>query len=445
MPRILFVLSALALAACSSSSNNGGADGRADTPGGDVEVIGDSLFPPKDGQVTDPDTTDPSQFWECISDGDCKNDTVCNCRHKCVERGLLYCNKGSKTQLCGKESDCPDLWDACVPCAGDLNCGSENYCDPCVHMCFPVRTLCQPCTLAYCDPSTGVCEESGSQCAEFGSCVEFLDGGAYCGRGCVSDYGCPAQYKCRELPGVAQKQCLPETGACGSLSDCEGDADCPYGEICNPMLKVCAPGCIDDGTCPEGLICSGFHCTDPCDAVNNPCDPGFECNEEGRCKKPGSCLDWRDCEKPATYCDLTSNTCKDGCLQDIDCKTAKQICENMACVVKPCKAAWSCSFGLMCQNDAGSSTLGECYEPEGPYCDACNGDDVKSCGEENMCVNFQDEDGNDKGAFCLVACDETDPDNVCPQGWQCQELEDQDGVKRKMCARTCYKPPVTDY
>jgi hypothetical protein len=142
---------------------------------------------------------------------------------------------------------------------------------------------------------------------------------------------------------------------------------------------------------------------------------------------------------------LNDNLCKPGCLEDIDCKTAKQICENKQCVVKPCKAAWSCPFGQMCQNDAGSATLGECYEPEGKYCDPCDGQDVKSCGEGNMCVNFQDEDGNDKGAFCLVGCDLADPDNVCPQGWQCQELEDQDGKKQKMCARTCYKPPVTEY
>ena len=448
MHRAYFVALLAFAVACSSTSSNGNGNGDADTQGGDTDVVAtDGVTPPIDGKGGEAEALDPSAFWECADDKPCADDKLCNCNHKCVDRGLLYCNKGSKTQLCGKQEDCPDLWDACVPCTGDLNCGSDNYCDPCAHQCYPRRSLCQPCTPAVCDPATGVCAESGTQCGDYAACIEFMDGNAYCGEGCnaTTGYGCPPQFVCHAIPGIAQGQCLPETGVCGSLSNCESDADCPYGEICNDMLKVCAPGCIDDGTCPSGLICSGFHCTDPCDAVNNPCDPGFECTEEGRCQKPGYCIDWRDCVEPATYCDLNDHLCKPGCLEDIDCKTAKQICEDKACVTKPCKAAWSCSFGQMCQNDAGAANLGECYEPEGPYCDTCNGDDVKSCGETNMCVNFQDEDGNDKGAFCLVACDQTDPDNVCPQGWQCQEVEDQDGNKQKECVRTCYKPPVTDY
>ncbi len=126
-------------------------------------------------------------------------------------------------------------------------------------------------------------------------------------------------------------------------------------------------------------------------------------------------------------------------------KTAAQVCENMSCVTRACKAAWSCAFGQMCELDEAAETYGDCYEPEGPYCDECDGQDPDSCGEENLCVNFQDEDGNDKGAFCLVACNLDDPDNLCPQGWECAELEDQDGNVDHQCARTCYQPPVTDY
>lgn len=433
---------ALALG-CSSSS-----DGASPGGGSDLDAAGDAsdavTVLPDGATVTDTekdsDAVDPSLGWECEEDVDCAGALICDCKHKCREPGWLFC----AGTLCRDEASC-DKWDKCVRCESDMNCGHGMFCDPCSHMCHEQRGLCDPCTPTVCDPVSGVCEESGSQCIDYGVCIEYVDGNSYCGVACLSDYGCPPQYKCREIPGIADMQCIPETGTCENLVECESDTDCVYGEICNESLGVCAMGCLDDEACSGDLICSGFHCTTPCDDVNNPCAADYECADDGRCKKPGSCIDWRDCEEPETYCDLESHMCKPGCMQDVDCKTAAKVCENMSCVTRACKAAWSCAFGQMCRLDEVAEDFGDCYEPEGPYCDACNGDDPDSCGEENLCVNFQDEDGNDKGAYCLVACNLADPDNLCPQGWECAEIEDQDGNVDHQCARTCYQPPVTDY
>jgi hypothetical protein len=438
----MILILALACSSSSEGSGGGGGDG-ADTGG----AVTDTSANPDGATQGDAggDTGEPVQPpWECTTDDDCDGGQVCDCSHACIEPGWLFC----AGELCKDEASC-SKWSECQPCERDANCGSAKYCDPCVHMCYEQRDLCDPCTPMQCDPVAGTCEESGNQCAEAGACIEYVDGGAYCARACMNDYGCPLNYKCREIPGFPQKQCIPETGSCENLTECETDADCQdqgYGFICNEALHICAPGCIEDESCPGDLICSGFHCTEACDPINNPCPEGFECDpEDGRCKKPGSCFDWRDCEEPETYCDPEDNMCKPGCLTDVDCKTASKVCENMACVRKACEAAWSCGFGQVCQVDEAAEDFGDCYEPEGPYCDECDGNDMDSCGTENLCVSFQDPDtGEDLGAFCLVACDLDDELNKCPQGYECAEIE-VDGTMEYQCARQCPKPPITEW
>jgi hypothetical protein len=428
---IFAVFTLIAASGCSSATK-GGSDG-----GGDAEVAPgtdsgeESLFGDTDvsREAGGDDVTDPG--WECLSSADCAAEgKICSCRHLCVEPGERECTADIN---CG--------------CTEDAGC---SFCDPCTHMCYPQKKLCEPCTPAVCDPLTGTCEESGQQCADYGVCLEYVSGNAFCGQECITDKGCPPTYLCKEIPGAASRQCVPILQDCQPTETCQADAECPYGQVCSDALKVCAQGCQDDDSCgvEEGtgikLICSAFRCARPCDPINNPCDAGFECDLDGRCKKPGFCLDWRDCVELATYCDPEEHVCKPGCLQDLDCKQAKKECEDMVCVDKACKAAWSCAFGQMCRVDEAAQDYGLCYTPEGKYCEACNGQDSKSCGEENLCANFQDEDGNDLGAFCLVPCTD-DPKNRCPQGYQCSEVQVSETEKKDMCWRSCPKPPVTDY
>lgn len=79
---------------------------------------------------------------------------------------------------------------------------------------------------------------------------------------------------------------------------------------------------------------------------------------------------------------------------------------------------------------------------EGKYCEPCNQDDGETaCGEDKeiMCIGFQDKDGNDKGSYCMPPCSQ-DPENPCPQGWQCQEIKDDQGKSYgKKCIRFCYQ------
>jgi hypothetical protein len=49
------------------------------------------------------------------------------------------------------------------------------------------------------------------------------------------------------------------------------------------------------------------------------------------------------------------------------------------------------------------------------------------------------------GKFCFPTC-YADPDNPCPQGYQCVDLVDENGQPQgQVCARTCYEEPVGFY
>jgi len=233
-----------------------------------------------------------------------------------------------------------------------------------------------------------------------------------------------------------QKQCVPLSGICTAPALCTEDSACPYGEIC--QQGQCAPGCVEDEACPNGQVCAQFRCVDMC-AEANPCPVEQICDEGGHCKIEGGCLEPKDCIEPETYCDLSSNLCKAGCLEDFDCKSSGKICDNGTCVDKGCTANYFCSFGQVCNLGTGA-----CEQAVGPYCEAgCEQGAETACeGKPNLCLGLQDKDGNDAGNFCFVACS-PDPQNACPQGYSCEEFEHpEDGVVYPICARDCLVEPL---
>jgi hypothetical protein len=408
--RLAWILVVLVALACSSKENKGT---------GDV-AAGDVVLPPGDsapGEMVS-DTGPAPLTVECTSDAECFGDQqVCNCFGKCVVGGTQECES-------------------------DKNCGGKAYCDPCVGMCYPKQPLCGPCnTENYCNPLTGDCMPVGNQCEVEGShCLDYVSGGSFCGRACLSNAGCPLGYTCQDLTafGMNYMQCVPDSGRCDALGSCEEDGDCEFGFICNEQHN-CAKGCEEDSECPNDKVCSGFRCKEACDPVNNPCPEGQEC-KEGRCMIPGGCIDAYDCPVPETFCNPVTNMCEDGCLKDVDCKQAAKECENGTCVDKACTANYWCSFGLVCDLEAG-----DCVEPPEPFCEPGCEEDAECGPEGSMCLELQDEDGNSQGKFCFPAC-YSDPDNLCPQGYQCTDVTDQDGnVQSKVCARTCYQEPVGFY
>jgi hypothetical protein len=408
--RIACLGAVLMVAACGSDSKNSGPDVKG----------GDAVSNPADLVRSDgtPDTAPQAPKIECTSDEECfAENHICNCFGKCVPAGFKECE-------------------------ADKNCGGKAYCDPCVNMCYDKGVLCDPCNSEnYCNPLTGECMPVGNQCEVEGThCLDYVSGGSYCGRSCLSNAGCPPGYTCQDLIafGMDYMQCVPDSGRCDTLGNCEEDFDCEFGFICNPQHQ-CVKGCEEDNECPNDMVCSGFRCSEACDPVNNPCPEGQECNE-GRCMIPGGCIDAYDCPVPETFCNPLTNMCEDGCLQDVDCKQAVKECDNGTCVDKACTANYWCSFGLVCDLEAG-----DCVEPPEPFCEPGCEEDAECGPEGSMCLELQDEDGNSQGKFCFPTC-YTDPDNLCPQGYQCTEVTDQDGaVQGTVCARTCYKDPVGFY
>jgi hypothetical protein len=148
----------------------------------------------------------------------------------------------------------------------------------------------------------------------------------------------------------------------------------------------------------------------------------------------GGCLSSRDCLEPETYCDTATRACVDGCEVDDDCMSSARICVAGACADRPCTYAANCAFGEVCMRETG-----RCEPATGDYCAPCDGGDTASCGSGNLCATLQDADGNDVGAFCLLACSTSG--DACPQGYACQELDAGSGPAR-YCVRRCDRAPV---
>ncbi len=408
--RIACLGAVLMAVACGSDSK----ESEPEAKGGDAVILPSDMVP----LDLRPDRAPQPPKVECSSNEECfAENHICNCFGKCVPAGFKECE-------------------------ADKNCGGKAYCDPCVNMCYDKGILCDPCNSEnICNPLTGECMPVGNQCEVEGShCLDFVTGGSFCGRSCLADAGCPGGYTCQDLTmfGMGYMQCVPDSGHCDILGQCEEDFDCEFGFVCNNQHQ-CAKGCQDDNECPNDMVCSAFRCAEACDPVNNPCPDGQECND-GRCMIPGGCIDAYDCPVPETFCNPATNMCEEGCLQDVDCKQAVKECDNGTCVDKACTANFWCSFGLVCDLEAG-----DCVEPPEPFCEPGCEEDAECGPEGSMCLELQDEEGTSQGKFCFPTC-YTDPDNLCPQGYQCTEVTDQDGaVQGTVCARTCYKEPVGFY
>ena len=393
MKALIPIALTLILAACGSSGSTGSTDlsGPNDTSVQSDTAVAQDTAPPA-----------PS----CSDENPCEAGFLCDCNGTC------------QTDPVSNE------------CTEDKNCGGGNYCDTCINRCFPKKDMCAPCT------SDNQCNGTKSRC------LDFSDGKQYCGRGCISVVGCKDDshatstgFDCQSIPGINDKQCLPLSGSCEAPELCASNADCPLGEYCNTDLGQCADGCANDTECPVGTVCSALQCQAPC-SESNPCPTDFNCEEDGHCKPEGGCLEPGDCLLPETYCDMATQTCQPGCLEDFDCKSAKKICVNESCEEKPCDGNFWCAFGQVCDIAAGG-----CKEAEGPFCDVC--EDDAACGPGGKCIELQDDDGNSKGKFCAPACG-TDPLNLCPNGYNCLELEDENGAPtgESICFRDCSYNPI---
>ncbi len=374
-------------------------DDKASDPDGTVADVAETAAPDGTSDATNtPDGEVASTL--CTSDTECTGGAICDCHGACVAPGTKACTE-------------------------DRNCGVPNWCNTCT---------------GFCEAQVGVCElcSESRGCLDQGQCLPYASGDYFCGLGCVTDAGCPDGFSCLSVAGVAVKQCVAKSGACGDLGLCQGDSECPVGQICSDATRQCAPGCVEDGQCQEGTVCVSGRCVPPC-AGNGDCTAPAEC-DDGKCKVPGACDAAADCPTPATYCSRVTGQCEPGCQVTADCKDAGKLCEGSVCVDKGCEHNFECAFGQVC-----NKASGECvpFPTSEQHCATCSAEgDPTGCNEGNECVRFTDAEDNPKGDFCIVPC-ANDPIDRCPSGWQCTAVEDPEGgAEQFFCVRQCYVNPV---
>ena len=358
----------------------------------------------EDGAKSDGSEADgsgPGPAPGCLDDGECEAGEICACTGACVTP------VGS-------------------PCTKPINCGTGTWCSPCTGHCETMSALCEP------------CEGQGS-CVDQGACLPFASGGSYCGSPCVTHAGCPTGFVCFAVEGITTSQCTPLSGVCDELGLCEDDGDCPDGEICNDTLKQCGEGCVEDGQCIAGQVCVLGRCTAPCTTTAD-CLPPAECEANGHCLIPGACESSAACD-PEQHCDKVTGMCVPGCLVDNDCQDVALVCKAGSCIPKGCLHNYQCSFEEEC--DAASGQCIPMTDAHCAPCDASASDPPAACGgDPNLCVTLSDEEGTEKGDYCLLTCT-NDPIDKCPQGYGCQHIEAEDGsIDNWYCIRSCWVSPV---
>lgn len=387
----------------------------------------------------------------CTQDADCPPGTLCDSTSMSCQVGCLTsqecsqnerCLEGLCRQLdpCSEDQPCPqNAVCSCdglcfpkvgAPCTGNLQCApTTEYCDPCEGQCKPRIEPCGPCLLSE------SCSRRGDLCASIGTdtqktCLRRCEGQATC------DQVGPG-YVCQALGSTPDMYCIPESGNCASVAQCQSDAACPADHFCNERQQ-CQIGCLgEDTSCPMGQLCQGLRCAPPCMTAND-CGLDSAICEEGRCKIPGGCTSSQDCLEAETYCNLDRNRCVSGCQVDNDCLDATKECVGGRCRPRGCSRNYQCSFGEVCDLESN-----QCVLAEGRHCEmGCDPQaSDSSCGSEGQrCLSLQDEEENPIGDFCFEPC-QPEP-NPCPQGYSCTTLEDPNVGELQLCIRRCDVAPI---
>ena len=326
---------------------------------------------------------------------------------------FVECDPGEGCFLdkCTENSQCQSGW--CVEHMGEGVC-SRNCSDECpagwtckqvgasdpdlVYVCVSNHSnLCKPCA------STEGCKAVGG--AE-DVCVDYGDGGSFCGGQCEVPADCPWGFICDEavtVDGIITSQCVAEAEVC----------PCTAKSI---ALSLWAPCQVvsEFGVCPGKRVCTEEGLSDcdaqapaveTCNGVDDDCDGNTDepaeidgdyvnlCNDDNDCTDD-NCKGSEGCQ----YELLTEGECLDG-----DPCTVADHCQDGECVGNPVL----CDDGNQCTDDT---------------CDGAGGcqfaNNAADCDDEDPCsVADQCSDGECTGY--QVPCD-------CQADADCAALEDGD-------------------
>lgn len=418
---------------CSGHPGSGGDGGGGNGDGG--QVTHDGGGGGGDGGSTDGGATDGGGGGCTQGGGQCGSGKYCDATGNCVAGGK--CSPSLGTANCNYPS-------------GGAGCGGTTseacYCDPADSTCKPRLAMCAACTSDVQCGSNANYYTTPMGCATFnGSKVCLVPAGQQaCPRGYVAD--------------TSGTWCVPNSGACGSASVCNTDADCPTATpICDKVTGTCKAACTFDlktgaSTCPTNQVCDqDGHCRAQCDPNNDQCpkiNPSYVCKQDTggvyRCRING-CLGDSECPAGTApyvgYCDLSTNTCvADNCrpsksnpttLANPDCTSGYKCNSQGQCIPMTCKEAGgtavACGIDAICCGDPLSCPANPTPDPNGaPGCAvAPNPPWCQSCSQNSDCTYTGSKaDPQDKDLCFNSKCANTCKDSTyCPRGFECRNVE----------------------
>ncbi len=235
---------------------------------------------------------------------------------------------GPTTTTCTKTVDCGGTG-VCVGgiCQSVMSCQMDDECAGGGQVCHNARFYC-----VECDGRPGQCA-AGQTCQADFTCVAISTGTPdagmnECSGTCTDRDGCAVDQVCS-----AGGECCPPPNRCRSPNDCPASAP-----MCNGATGQCfgGSGCFQDGDCEMESACTGGRCF--CDIVGAP--PGV-CRQ-----RPDECQGDMDCWDMGAFVNKF-------------CTTATP---PKRCIDAPtCAGDADCiSFGLVCDNQPGSPSMGYC-------------------------------------------------------------------------------------
>ena len=218
--------------------------------------------PPRDGGVEclahadcagigPTDYCDPNTFTcvECLTDGHCRFNDVCDVAHGNVCRDPCFNGNCRPGQICDTQID------VCVDCLTDAECDGGELCHPTLRECVECTSNAD-CALA---PNQPFCDTADNECV-----------------GCLSDGDCAMGEVCYPYQG---RFCATPTNR-GICEPCIADGECGgaddlcigYASTGGLFDRSCSPGCAVDADCPRGWDCVSVRQND------NVCRPRYDMN-----------------------------------------------------------------------------------------------------------------------------------------------------------------------
>lgn len=380
------------------------------------------------------------------------------------ECGGLRCDVVRQQCVCGSDFDCLEVHPEgdlpfcdnytgrCVArvagCMADSDCPAASFCDQETRACRARRAFCEECT------SDLECGADADHCVADAALQR-----SFCGLGCARDGDCPAGATCQTFSG--RRQCWPKAGtncrvfagctpdskvACSTAADCVGDQTCdagsgvcvarvrvcPFGQLCDPLRRVCVDRCLTDSDClPLGptMRCVGQTCEPVGECAATASDPTGDkgCPANRVCSfstgvTVGTCVPFcgtdQDCP-PGSICVATADQrrkCQIGCRVHSDCPVDRTCVKAGGSTVGICQG----KSGVTCQSEVACGACQVCdltsftcvaqSRASDGYCRVCGTD--AECGAGH-CLTL---------AGGLTRCGQPCPSTGCPRGFACSEI-----------------------